>query len=131
MSTAARPPAPRRGLLTRLRDPDGERPELGELGELGELLHGLRLLFTTRIGDCAAAPGFGVPDLADLLHQLPAASPALQQALRAAISRHEPRLRAVQVQAGPDHTLEISALHRGAALRLRAALTTSGHIDLR
>jgi type VI secretion system lysozyme-like protein len=100
-------------------------------GELTPVLANLRLLFNTRAGDSAAAPEFGVPDLADLLHQFPAASTSLQQALRAAIVRHEPRLRGVQVQAGPGHTLEICARLRGAVVHIRAALTASGRIDLR
>lgn len=113
----------RRGLFTR---PDADP------GELGRVLANLRLLFNTRPGDAAAAPDFGVPDLADLLHQFPAASGPLQQALRAAITRHEPRLRGVQVQAAPTgHALEISAQLHGVALRLRAVLTASGRIDLR
>ena len=119
---------PRRGPLPRLL------PRLlGSTGgdELGAVLQNLRLLFNTRPGDSAAAPDFGVPDLADLLHQFPAASAALQQSLRAAITRHEPRLRGVHVQAGPDHTLEIHARLHGTPLRLRASLTPSGRIDLR
>ena len=113
----------RRGLFAR----PGAAP-----GELGLVLANLRLLFNTRPGDTAAAPDFGVPDLADMLHQFPAASGALQQALRAAIARHEPRLRGVQVQAAPSgHALEISAQLRGVALRLRAVFTPSGRIDLR
>jgi type VI secretion system protein len=101
-------------------------------GELARVLANLRLLFNTRPGDAASAPDFGVPDLADLLHQFPAASGPLQQALRAAISRHEPRLRAVQIHSDPaGHALEISAQLHGVALRLRAVLTPSGRIDLR
>lgn len=100
-------------------------------GELAAVLANLRLLFNTRVGDSAAAPAYGVPDLADLLHQFPAASTSLQQALRAAIVRHEPRLRGVQVQAGALHTLEISGQLRGVGVRIRAALTASGRIDLR
>jgi type VI secretion system protein len=115
---------PRRGLVPRLLGASA-----GD--ELAAVLANLRLLFNTRAGDSAAAPDFGVPDLADLLHQLPAASAALQQSLHGAISRHEPRLRAVHVQAGPDHTLEIHAQLRGTPLRLRAVLTPSGRIDLR
>ena len=113
----------RRGLFAR----PGAAP-----GELGLVLANLRLLFNTRLGDAAAAPDFGVPDLADLLHQFPAASGPLQQALRAAIARHEPRLRGVQVQAAPSgHALEISAQLHGVALRLRAIFTPGGRIDLR
>jgi len=100
--------------------------------ELARVLANLRLLFNTRPGDAAAAPDFGVPDLADLLHQFPAASGPLQQALRAAITRHEPRLRAVQIHSVPSgQALEISAQLHGVALRLRAVLTASGRIDLR
>lgn len=118
-----RPYVSRRGLVARL---------LGATGsELAPVLANLRLLLNTRVGDAAAAPDFGVPDLADLLHQFPAASPALQQALRLAIDRHEPRLRGVQVHAGPGHTLEIRARFAGAAITIHAGLGASGRIDLR
>ncbi len=112
-----------RGLLVRLQG-------LPEDDLLVAVLTNLRLLFNTRPGDSPAAPDFGVPDLADLLHQFPAASAALQHGLRAAIVRHEPRLRAVQVRPGNEHSLEIHAQLAGVSLRLRAELTPSGRIDL-
>ncbi|MBK7825163.1 type VI secretion system baseplate subunit TssE [Nannocystis sp.] len=112
-----------RGLLTRLQGLPGD-------DELSSVLANLRLLFNTRPGDSPAAPDFGVPDLADLLHQFPAASTALQHGLRAAIARHEPRLRGVQVRSGGPHSLEIDAQLAGVPLRLRALLTPSGRIDL-
>lgn len=112
-----------RGLLVRLQGLPGDDP-------LVAVLTNLRLLFNTRPGDSPAAPDFGVPDLADLLHQFPAASAALQHGLRAAIARHEPRLRAVQVRSGGAHSLEIHAQLAGVPLRLRAHLTPSGRIDL-
>jgi type VI secretion system protein len=127
----------RRGLFARSGADSGADHHPGadhgaDHGELGLVLANLRLLFNTRPGDAAAAPDFGVPDLADLLHQFPAASGPLQQALRAAIARHEPRLRGVQIQAAPSgHALEISAQLHGVALRLRAVFTPSGRIDLR
>ena len=121
----------RRGLFAR-SGADSGADHGADPGELGLVLANLRLLFNTRPGDAAAAPDFGVPDLADLLHQFPAASGPLQQALRAAIARHEPRLRGVQVQAAPSgHALEIPAQLRGVSLRLRAVFTPSGRIDLR
>jgi len=114
---------PRRRLLARLQELPGD-------GELGSVLANLRLLLNTRPGDSPADPDFGVPDLADLLHQFPAASHALQHGLQQAIARHEPRLRAIQVRPGGDHSLEIHAQLAGAPLRLRALLTASGRIDL-
>lgn len=125
----------RRGLFARLvgdapREPGP--PASSRDAQLDRVLANPRLLINTRPGDAAAAPEFGVPDLADLLHQFPAVSGPLQQALRTAISRHEPRLRGVQVRAGAtDHALEIHARLDGAPLVVRAALTTRGRIDLR
>lgn len=120
----------RRGLFVRLTA-GGSHPSPAR-AELEPVLANLRLLLNTRPGDSAAAPEFGVPDLADLLHQFPAVSGPLQQALRAAIARHEPRLRGVRVHAAAaGHALEISGELGGAAVHLRAALTTSGRIDLR
>lgn len=121
MSITDRPS--RRGLLVHLR-------RLPGTDERAAVLANLRLLCNTRPGDSPAAPDFGVPDLADLLHQFPAASTALQHALRAAILRHEPRLRAVQVRPGADHSLEIHAQLAGVPMHLRAHLTPSGRIDL-
>lgn len=114
---------PRRHLLARLQ-------QLPAADELTSVLANLRLLLNTRPGDSPADPEFGVPDLADLLHQFPAASTPLQHGLQRAIARHEPRLRAIQVRPGTDHTLEIHAQFGTTPLRLRAHLSPSGRIDL-
>jgi type VI secretion system lysozyme-like protein len=114
----------RRGLLARLTG--------AALDEHASLLTSLRLLLNTRVGESAAAPDFGVPDLADLLHQFPAASAPLQQAVRAAIARHEPRLRGVTLRplAGPPPGFLISASFRGAPLQLRVTLGLAARLEV-
>lgn len=94
------------------------------------LLADIHLLLNTRIGECPAAPDYGVPDLADLIHQLPAASPAFQQAVRAALARHAPHLHALTVRTTSPANLIISATHEGAPVQLRVTLAPDGHCDL-
>jgi type VI secretion system lysozyme-like protein len=94
------------------------------------LLADLRLLLNTRIGESPAAPDYGVPDLADLLHQFPAASPAFQQAVRAAIARHAPHLRALTVRTAPPSSLIITATHGTTPFHLRVTLAPDGHCDI-
>jgi len=93
------------------------------------LLDDLRLLLNTRIGECPAAPDYGVPDLADLLHQFPSASPAFQQAIRAALARHAPHLRGLTIRPSPPAALIINATCDGAPLQLRVTLA-HGRCDL-
>lgn len=94
------------------------------------LLEDLRLLLNTRIGESPAAPDYGVPDLADLLHQFPAASPAFQQAIRAALTRHAPHLRGLTIRPSPPTALIINATCDGAPLQLRITLAPDGRCDL-
>ena len=93
---------------------------------LTAILANLRLLLGTRLGDAAATPDFGVPDLCDFLHQRPATNKTLHQAVRAAIVRHEPRLRGVQVVADSEYSFAILAYYCDTALRLRIHLTPTG-----
>jgi predicted component of type VI protein secretion system len=96
------------------------------------LLAGLRLLLNTRVGESPAAPDFGVPDLADLLHQFPAASSSFQQAVRAAVVRHLPRLHspAVRPLPGPTPGFLLTATVDGAPIQLRVTLAADGRCDL-
>lgn len=94
------------------------------------LIAELRLLLNTRIGESPAAPQFGVPDLADLVHQFPAAGSAFQQAVRAAIASHAPHLRNLTVRTAPPSALTISALHNDTQIHIRVSLTPDGRCDL-
>lgn len=96
------------------------------------LLASLRLLLNTRLGESPAAPDYGVPDLADLLHQFPAASPAFQQAVRAAVLRHEPRLHNLAVRPAPGSTpgFLLTATFDDAPIQIRVALAPDGRCDL-
>lgn len=94
------------------------------------LLADLALLLNTRIGESPAAPDYGVPDLADLLHQFPAASPAFQQAVRAALVRHAPHLRGLTVRSVPPASLIIAATCDGAPVQIRVTLAADGRCEL-
>jgi type VI secretion system protein len=96
------------------------------------LLASLRLLLNTRIGEAPAAPDYGVPDLADLLHQFPAASPTFQQAVRAAVARHEPRLRNLAVRPAPGAAAGflLTATLADAPIQIRVTLAPDGRCDL-
>lgn len=98
---------------------------------LAALLAGLRLLLNTRLGESPAAPDYGVPDLADLLHQFPAASPAFQQAVRAAVTRHEPRLRGLTVRAAATPAaFVLTGTCDGAPVQIHVALAPDGRCAL-
>jgi len=130
MSSACHHPgAPARGLLGRLAGARVRRSEHDAV-----LAH-LQAILNTRRGESPSSPELGVLDFADVVHSFPAGAGALAHSIRAAIVRHEPRLRAVVVQRvdsdGPlTLAFEISARlagdPRGAPLRARADLSAGG-----
>lgn len=124
-------PRVRRGLLARLAR-GGER-----LDELESIVANLRLLLNTRAGEALCAADFGVLDFADVVHNFPAATQALQQSIRATILQYEPRLQHVVVQpVSSDDALtlafEISARLRSKPrqVRLWTEMTASGQIQV-
>ncbi|MFO0671010.1 MAG: type VI secretion system baseplate subunit TssE [Polyangiaceae bacterium] len=60
----------------------------------------------TRAGTALAHPGYGLPDLTELVHTLPDASLVLARALKHTIEAYEPRLRAVVVRPLPPDPAE-------------------------
>lgn len=122
-----------RGLLDRLSA--GER----HLDESASILGHLRALLNSHQGGSETAPAFGLPDLVDILHNLPDGMGALEQALRATIEAHEPRLSHVRVRhlKNPDSlrlhfqiTARLASDPRR-ALRIRTRLDAAGrfHVD--
>lgn len=120
-----------RGLLGRLAQPGG-RPD-----ELESIVAHLHLLLNTRVGEALCAADFGVVDFADVVHNFPAATQALQQSIRATIMQYEPRLRNVVVQAATSAdtltlAFEISARLRSGPeqVRLRTEMMASGRVQV-
>lgn len=75
-----------------------------DLDESRSIAAHLRVLFGSRQGSAAAAPGLGRPDLTDLVHAWPDGVRAVERALRHLVERFEPRLAEVSVRAvtSPD-----------------------------
>jgi type VI secretion system protein len=75
----------------------------------------LERLFNTRQGAVPHLPGYGLPDLASIQRDAPAAAEALRKELREAVQTYEPRLARVRVEAGaPDaHAMRLSYLISG------------------
>ena len=114
-----------RGLLGRLTGARGRRSERDAV-----LAH-LQAILNTRRGESPSSPELGVLDFADVVHSFPAGAGAALHSLRAAIARHEPRLRAVTVQrVASDDPLtlafEITGRLGDAPLRARADLSATG-----
>src|SRR5688572_29280072 len=84
-----------RGLLSRIgRVDSSSRTE----DESASVLEHLRVLLNTRQGEAPTVPDYGVPDITDLVHTLPAGIQGLVKALRETILAYEPRLKNVNVR---------------------------------
>lgn len=122
-----------RGLLSRIAS--GSSP--GDEAE--SILEHLRALLNTRRGDAVCAPGYGVVDFTDVVHDMPGATQVLVSSIRATILEHEPRLRNVTVRAvgGDDELMlrfEISAQlageRSGRTLRFTTLIRPGGRYDV-
>ncbi len=126
---------PARGLLSRLTSSDPLRP----VDEVQSILENLRAILNTRIGDSMSASGFGIIDLADLVHNFPNAAQIMEKSIRATVGEYETRLKQVRVRLVPsDNPLtlvfEISARlagdrHQG-VVRVRTEVNSSGRVDV-
>lgn len=110
--------------------PEHEQPVLSVLDNLQRILNG-------RAGSLAHVPDYGLPDMAGLLHGVPAASHDMACALRATLLKYEPRLTAVHVrelpQAKPGHweyALDVT-LAGGAHACFATTLGPEGRVVLR
>jgi type VI secretion system protein len=127
-----------RGLLDRIAE---EEPSYHQDADPAALVREhLRVLLNTRRGGAPSAPEYGVIDLADLVHEFPAGSGTLQQAIWETISIYEPRLTNVsvsQLASGNDLLLRfeitgvITAKNRSEqGFRVSTQVHASGHVDL-
>jgi type VI secretion system protein len=70
--------------------------------ESASVLEHLRVLLNARRGEAPTVPDYGVPDITDLIHTLPAGIQGLTRALRDTILTYEPRLKNVNVKNIPS-----------------------------
>lgn len=124
-----------RGLLSRLTSSDPLRPP----DEVQSILENLRAILNTRIGDSTSASGFGIIDLADLVHNFPNAAQIMEKSIRATVGEYEPRLKQVRVRLLPSDdplklVFEIAARlagdrHQG-MVRVRTEVNSSGRVHV-
>jgi type VI secretion system protein len=124
-----------RGLLSRLTSSDPLRPA----DEVQSILENLRAILNTRIGDSMSASGFGIIDLADLVHNFPNAAQIMEKSIRATVGEYEPRLKQVRVRLVPSDdpltlVFEIAARlagdrHQG-MVRVRTEVNSSGRVHV-
>ncbi len=124
-----------RGLLSRLNAPDPLRP----VDEVQSILENLRAILNARIGESHSASGFGIMDLADLVHNFPNAAVMLEKSIRATVAEFEPRLKNVRVRQVPSDdpltmVFEIAARlagdrHQG-VVRVRTEVTPQGRVSV-
>ncbi|MFP6683842.1 MAG: type VI secretion system baseplate subunit TssE [Polyangiaceae bacterium] len=89
-------------LLTRLEiaaDPSasGRSVYRGEDLESVVIRH-LKRMLNTRAGSSLTAPDYGIIELSELIHDFPNATGIMQRSIKNTISKHEPRLRNIQVR---------------------------------
>jgi type VI secretion system protein len=65
-------------------------------------MRNLRHILNSRRGSSSTVPDYGLPDLADVVHEFPDVIVELQRIIKESIDRYEPRLRAVRVNFVPD-----------------------------
>lgn len=101
------------------------------------ILKHLAVLLNTRQGSSALDPEYGMPDMTDVVHNIPAGIPALSRMIAETIQRYEPRLKSVTVRASPPSgaTLSLSfevraQLVRGGTLRFETRVTHGGHVTV-
>jgi len=121
-------------ITSRLRGEPAPRPEEAVLAHLSTLLN-------TRQGSSALDREYGLPDLIDITHDIPAGIAALQRMIVRAIQRYEPRLTHVLVRCAPPRSsihadalslsFEVSAqLVGGGALRFETKISSGGQVSI-
>ncbi len=98
----------------------------------------LQLLLNTREGLSVTNPDFGLPDLTDIVHMLPDGVQAIQNAIRDAIMKYEPRLSKVKVRFAPSDdafvlSFDISARRNDAAktpFHVRTSMHPGNHFEV-
>jgi type VI secretion system protein len=118
------------GITRRLRgEPRARREEV--------VLAHLSMLLNTRQGSSALDREYGLPDIIDVTHDIPAGIPVLQRMIVHAIQRYEPRLTHVLVRSSAIHadalslSFEVSAqLVGGGALRFETTISSGGQVSI-
>jgi type VI secretion system protein len=108
------------------------------------LVH-LVTLLNTRQGSSALDREYGLPDIIDITHNIPAGIPVLQRMIARAIRRYEPRLTHVRVRCSPPRSkaasttrahapslsFEVSAqLVGGSAFRFETKISSGGQVSI-
>ena len=121
------------GLLRRMA---AQRQGAPAPDEASSIVAHLRLLLNTRRGACRLDPGYGLPDLTDILHGGVESVQQLEQLLCETIERHEPRLHGVTVRAQPPNGgelclgFEVQARLGVAVVRLDTRVRRGGQVQL-
>jgi len=123
-----------RGLLSRI----GKAEASSRHGDVSDsVIEHLRVLLNTRRGEAPTVPDYGIPDITDLAHTLPAGLTTLTRALRDTILTYEPRLKNVNVRnLASDEPLvlrfEITArlVEDNRVLKLQTRVRPGGKIDV-
>lgn len=120
----------------------------GFLGRLGTervvadptsaIVEHLEILLNARVGESATVPDFGLPDLTDLVRQIPEGTHKVENSIRDAILKFEPRLLKVKVRFIPSDDpfslyFEIVARHKDQedkAFRARTELGPGGRVKV-
>src|SRR5262245_4704245 len=122
------------GLMQRLK----RRAAGGSAGSVEQaVMEHLLVLLNTRQGSSPADPDYGLPDLTDIVHNMPNGLPALQRLIGEAIQRYEPRLKAVTVRpaAHSPNSLSLSfevraQLVAGGSLRFETRVMRGGQVSV-
>ena len=77
-------------------------------------------MLNTRQGMASTVPDYGIPDLMDVVRQLPESASDIERAIQASIERYEPRLVDVSVEYSPE---EGDVLTLGFVVRARLVTT--------
>ena len=124
-----------RGLLSRIA---AKRPA-DPIPELDSIVHHLKVLLNTCIGDSPCAESFGIIDFVDIMHDFPVAIQVLQRSIRATIIQYELRLININVRAvisdDPmilcfEITGRLANDSRRGVVRLRTELASTGRINV-
>lgn len=124
-----------RGLLSRLT---ANRPA-DPIPELESIIHHLKVLLNTCIGDSPCAEAFGIVDFVDIMHDFPVAVQILQRSIRSTIVQYEPRLTNINVRAVMSDdpmilcfeiTGRLADDSRRGVVRLRTELASTGRINV-
>lgn len=134
-----------RSLLERLAEPDppARRSAQEDLSRLVDsVLANLRRVLNSRHGITMIREDYGIPDLADVVHNLPEALGKMRAAIKTAIENYEPRLSHVRVKSleTPSDDLlvfrfqimaQLVTSESGGSVRFETRIDPTGEVSLR